>query len=161
MIGTIKYPAVYRLSVWYGNTHENMLYGIYCQISNIICAKYRNLNNSRLVLQLPLCNILKPCVDSWMNVSCCSADRRCSYYIWAIDNFIAFWGATNITGLTVCAIRGKCALTYMRIVNPRISYIALSEIHCPITFVLYSPWNLSFWMKAISVSIVPWDHLSH
>ena len=30
-----------------------------------------------------------------------SADRRCSNYIWVINNFIAFSGATYIRGLTV------------------------------------------------------------
>ena len=30
-----------------------------------------------------------------------SADRRCSNYIWVINNFIAHWGAAYIKGLTV------------------------------------------------------------
>ena len=30
-----------------------------------------------------------------------SADRRCSNYIWVINNFIAYWGATYIRGFTV------------------------------------------------------------
>ena len=30
-----------------------------------------------------------------------SADRRCSIYIWVINNFIAWWGATYIRGFTV------------------------------------------------------------
>ena len=30
-----------------------------------------------------------------------SADRRCSNYIWVINNFIAYWGMTYIRGLTV------------------------------------------------------------
>ena len=30
-----------------------------------------------------------------------SADRRCSNYIWVINNFIAYYGATYITGFTV------------------------------------------------------------
>ena len=30
-----------------------------------------------------------------------SADRRCSDYIWEIDNFIAYWGASYIRDLTV------------------------------------------------------------
>ena len=30
-----------------------------------------------------------------------SADRRCSNSIWVINNFIAYWGATYIRGLTV------------------------------------------------------------
>ena len=31
-----------------------------------------------------------------------SADRRCSNYIWVIDNFIAYWCASYIRGFTVC-----------------------------------------------------------
>ena len=31
-----------------------------------------------------------------------SADRRCSNYIWVINNFIANSGASHIRGLTVC-----------------------------------------------------------
>ena len=30
-----------------------------------------------------------------------SADRRCSNYIWVIDNFIAYWGASYIRDFTV------------------------------------------------------------
>ena len=30
-----------------------------------------------------------------------SADRRCSNYIWVIDNFIPYWGASYIRGFTV------------------------------------------------------------
>ena len=33
-----------------------------------------------------------------------SADRRCSNYIWVIDNFIAYWGASYISELTVLII---------------------------------------------------------
>ena len=33
-----------------------------------------------------------------------SADRRCSNYIWVINSFIAYWGATYIRGLTVLQI---------------------------------------------------------
>ena len=33
-----------------------------------------------------------------------SADRRCSNYIWVIDNFIAYLGATYIRGFTVYAV---------------------------------------------------------
>ena len=47
---------------------------------------------------------------------CCwsSADRRCSNYIWLINNFIAYWGATCIRSfmsawtLTVKLISGEC-----------------------------------------------------
>ena len=33
--------------------------------------------------------------------SCSSADRRCSNYIWLINNLIAHWGASYIKGLMV------------------------------------------------------------
>ena len=32
---------------------------------------------------------------------CSSTDRRCSNYIWVINNFIAYWGAAYIRGLTL------------------------------------------------------------
>ena len=51
----------------------------YRQISNISCTSSQNLDVSRLVLNLSLCNILKP-----------MATRRCSNYIWVINNFIAY-----------------------------------------------------------------------
>ena len=41
-------------------------------------------------------------VLSWeWRCSWSSADRRCSNYIWVINNFIAYWGATYIIGFTV------------------------------------------------------------
>ena len=33
-----------------------------------------------------------------------SANRRCSNYIWVINNFIAYWGATYIRGFTVMLV---------------------------------------------------------
>ena len=36
---------------------------------------------------------------SWSNT-----DRRSSNYIWVINNFIAYWGASSISGLTVRSI---------------------------------------------------------
>ena len=47
---------------------EDHVETIYCQISNISCIKSQNLNVSRLVLQLSLCNILKPGVKSRMKM---------------------------------------------------------------------------------------------
>ena len=44
-------------------------------------------------------------VLSWKwRCSWSSADRRCSNYIWVINNFIAYWGATYIRGFTVVSI---------------------------------------------------------
>ena len=67
---------------------------IYRQTSDISRTKSQDLNVSRLVLQWSLPNPLKPDRE-W------SADRRCSSYIWVINNLIAYYGATYIRGLTV------------------------------------------------------------
>ena len=76
-------------------------YLIFCQTSNIGCTKFQNLNVSHLVLQLSLPNPLKPGVESRMTrCSWSSADRRCSNYISAINNFIAYYGAAYIRGWT-------------------------------------------------------------
>ena len=45
-----------------------VMYGIYCEISNISRTKSQYLNDSRLVLQLSLPNPLKPGVKSWMKM---------------------------------------------------------------------------------------------
>ena len=51
-----------------------------------------------------LCPIIsKPCVKSRYSRS--SADKRCSNYIWVINNVIAYWDATYIRGLTVSITR--------------------------------------------------------
>ena len=49
-----------------------------------------------------LCPIQRSQVSSreW-RCSWSSADRRCSNYIWVIDNFIAYWGVSYIRELTV------------------------------------------------------------
>ena len=39
-----------------------------------------------------------------------SADRRCSNYIWVIDNFIAYLGAAYIRDLTVMLSNAECKL---------------------------------------------------
>ena len=58
------------------------------KICNIRHTKSQSLNTSRLGLQLSLGNIFKPS-GGWR---CCwsSADRRCSNYIWVINNLIAY-----------------------------------------------------------------------
>ena len=76
----------------------------YCQATNIKCTKSENLNVSRLILQLSLPIPLKPGVKSRMKCSWNSTDRRCSNYIWVINNFIAYKGAAYIRGMTVIGI---------------------------------------------------------
>ena len=77
----------------------NCLDTSYHQTHNISHTKFQLLNVSRLVLQLPLPNPLKP--GDW-RCSWSSADMRCSNYIWVINNFIDYWGVTYIRGLMVC-----------------------------------------------------------
>ena len=70
----------------------------YRQTSNMRRTKLHNLNVSRLVVQLSLPNRLKP-IRKW-TYRWSSAYRRCSKYIWVINNFIACWYAHYIRGLT-------------------------------------------------------------
>ena len=58
------------------------------KISNISRTKSQNLNDSDLLLKSSLPNPLKPGRE-W-RCSWSSADRRCSNYIWVIDNSIAY-----------------------------------------------------------------------
>ena len=76
----------------------------YRKISNINRTKSQHLDVSLLVLQLYLPNPLKPGVKSRMKMQWSSADRRCSDYIWVINKFTAYWGATYIKGLTVAVV---------------------------------------------------------
>ena len=55
---------------------------IYRQAYNISHTKSKNLNVSHLTMPLTLPSPLKPCVKS------SSANRRCSNYIYVINNFI-------------------------------------------------------------------------
>ena len=72
----------------------------YCQICSTRRTKSQNV--FRLILQWSLPNPLRPGVLSWQwRCSWSSADRRCSIYIWAINNFITYWGVAYIRGLTV------------------------------------------------------------
>ena len=73
---------------------------IYRQIYNIRRTKSQNLNLSRLVLQL-YCLIIETSKE-W-RCSWSSADRRCSNYIWVINNFIVHKGASYVRGFTVVA----------------------------------------------------------
>ena len=81
------------------------IYRYYRKTSNIRRTKSQNLNVSRLGLQLSSHNTLKPsvCNGEW-RCSWRSADRRCSNYIWVINNFIAYSSASYIRDLTVSLI---------------------------------------------------------
>ena len=63
---------------------------MYRQVSNISHTKSQYLTNSCTVLQLSLLKHLSQMLSREWRCSWSSADRRCSNYIWVIDNFIAF-----------------------------------------------------------------------
>ena len=46
------------------------------------------------------CHLSQALSREW-RCSWSSADRRCSNYIWVMNNFISCWGATYIRGLTI------------------------------------------------------------
>ena len=71
---------------------------MYRKVSNIIRTKSQNWNCSLLVLQLFLPSTLKSGVKSRMKMS---LDRRCSNYVWVINNFTTFPGVYYIRGLPV------------------------------------------------------------
>ena len=65
----------------------------YCKISNIRCTKSPNSNVSQLCLQLSSHNIFKhlsQVLSGEWRCSWSSTDRRCSNYIWVINNLIAY-----------------------------------------------------------------------
>ena len=64
------------------------LSGTYRKISNIRRTKSPNLNVPRLVLQLYLPKLLMPGISREWRCGWSSADRRCSNYIWVINNLI-------------------------------------------------------------------------
>ena len=66
--------------------------------------KLKNLNVSRLVLQLFCPNHWSQVFSREWRCSCSSADRRCCDYIWVINNFIAYQSAPYIRGLTIFGI---------------------------------------------------------
>ena len=69
----------------------------YRQISKIRHTNFQDLNVSRLVLQLYLPNPLKPDVKSRMKIY---LEHR-SNYIWGVNDFIVYLGASHVRGLTV------------------------------------------------------------
>ena len=51
-----------------------------------------------------------------------SADKRCSNYIWVIDNFIVYWGAAYIRGFTVAPIVASLGLRLVILLHPSAWY---------------------------------------
>ena len=74
-----------RMQCWMGSC------SYYRKTPGISRTKSQNSNVSRLFLQLPLPNLLKPGVrEQVWRCSWSSTDRRCSNYIWVINSFIAY-----------------------------------------------------------------------
>ena len=95
----------YKRSAWILSSRlhiSSSQYYTYRIISNIRCTKSQNLYDFCLVLHLSLFNLLTSGAKSRMKMySWSSADRRCTNYIWVINNIIAYSGAPYIRGLTV------------------------------------------------------------
>ena len=84
------------------NSISSFCYLEYRQISIISRTKSLNLN-----VPVSSCSFL--CPTNWSQVfsrewrcSWSSADRRCSNYIWVINNYVVCKGASHIRDLTVC-----------------------------------------------------------
>ena len=102
-----------------------MYYKIQAFNSTLICMKLTAINSSEIPLfwiQTTVESLIKdakhPKTEMFLVSSCsclcpiqwsqvlsrewrCSWSRRCSNYIWVIDNFIAYWSASYIRDLTV------------------------------------------------------------
>ena len=81
--------------------------------SNISHTKSPNWNVSRLSLAAVFAQSIEVrCSSRWWRCRWSSADRRCSNYIWVINNFAAHWSATYTRGLTVytstCNVSTQC-----------------------------------------------------
>ena len=102
------------------------------------------------------------CWINWSQVSSrewrCSwsgADRRCSNYIWVINNFIAHQGATYIRGLTVVTTMrhmthtspfNLCNIGFALVINtcPSFHSLAPSQFHC-VNHTAFWEGNLFHW----------------
>ena len=101
---TSHFPLSHVEAIWY---IYNLWLARYRQVSNVRCTKLQHLKDSRTVLyshgclcRIPWSQMLS---QEW-RCSWSSANRRCSNYIWVIDNFIAYWGTFCIGGFTVYAV---------------------------------------------------------
>ena len=75
--------------------------GKYRQFSDTTRTQSQNITVSRLVLRLSLPNPLKPSVRLRVKMKLGQRPRRCSNFIWVINNFIAYLGASYIRDFTV------------------------------------------------------------
>ena len=79
-----------------------------------------------------LCPIHWSQMLSWeWRCSWSSADRRCSNYIWVINSFIAYWGATYIRGFTVELF------PILKSVKRQHPYIQMVPKFCPAQYLVF------------------------
>ena len=112
--------------------------------SNKRRTKSQTLNVSRLALQLPLPNPLKPGIQSRMEMKLC---RRWSNYIWAINNFIACQGATYIRCLTVYIHRRHIRWNYYGSYNTKNNTLYFNNKTCDRDGYIKSILKLQYYKK--------------
>ena len=103
-----------------------------------------------------------PCSVHWSHVlsrewrcSWSSPDRRCSNYIWVIDNFIAYLGATNIRGFTVVISIGKSS-SYFGVASIDYNHFCCNDIVLYQTTLNYNVCHMHHcWHLCICYSINP------
>ena len=101
------------------------------------CSRLRSIHWSRML--------------SWeWRCSWSSADRRCSNYIWVINNFITHWGATCIRGLTVVlTFRKQCYIV--------MSYIMGFTTHCKVVIYIGTTLFMRDWLTNYCFNILNTD----
>ena len=103
------------------------------------------------MLLVSSCNFL--CRINWSQVvsrewrcSWSSADRRCSNYIWEINNCVAYQGAFYVRGLTVvlCSKHSE----------------KISQVHCQlIKLIKQQPWNSPYTFRKLSYAWWYWANI--
>ena len=82
------------------------------KITNISRTISHNLDYSRLVLQLSLPNHWSQMLGWEWRCSWSSADRRCSNYIWVINNFIAYQGHEGVAYIRMFTVLIQTLVIY-------------------------------------------------
>ena len=82
-----------------------------------------------------------------------SSDRRCSKYILVIKNFISYWGATNIRGLTVLWY-DVTTLEYMSFSKIFEDYISWSDVDSIVCFVHILPPKMDGWHCNYDIAVL-------
>ena len=99
-----------------------------------------------------------------------SADRRCSNYIWVIDNFITYYGASYIRGFTVLfsaanmvSFHGRINMDHLHLpVNRRwvirILWLVMEQLYLPSNESWFSP---ETYEKIVIVVVTIFFNITH